>query len=67
MTDKNKFKMPFLMPVEKAAEKIIKEISKNKRQIIFPKTTYCLTLFFNLLPNIIRQFIFNKSPAKDNL
>ena len=67
MTDKNKFKMPFLMPVEKAAEKIIKEISKNKKQIIFPKSTYCLTLFFNLLPNAIRQFIYKKSPAKDNL
>ncbi len=67
MTDKNKFKMPFLMPVEKAAEKIIKEISKNKRQIIFPKSTYFLTLIFNLIPNTIRQFIFNKTPAKDNL
>jgi short-subunit dehydrogenase len=67
MTDTNKFSMPFIMSAEKAAQKIIKNISKNKSRIIFPKSFYFITLIVNILPFSIKQYLFNKTPAKDNL
>ena len=67
MTDANKFKMPLLMDVEKAAKKIMKDLSKNKTKIIFPKRIYYITRIFNLFPSIIKQIIYDKTPAKDNL
>ena len=37
MTDKNKFKMPFLMTSIEAAERIIKKLDTNNFEIYFPK------------------------------
>jgi short-subunit dehydrogenase len=36
LTDKNGFKMPFLMELEDAADKIVKAIEKNKKEYAFP-------------------------------
>lgn len=36
LTDKNGFKMPFLMELDRAATKIVKAIEKNKKEYAFP-------------------------------
>ena len=36
LTDKNGFKMPFLMELDEAATKIVKAIEKNKKEYAFP-------------------------------
>ena len=50
MTDKNNFKMPFLMSPEKAAEIILKGIRKEKRIIQFPLPTVIGTKLVSLIP-----------------
>lgn len=51
MTDKNKFKMPFMISSEKAAEKIISGFVKEKNIIQFPFPTVFATKIIGLLPN----------------
>ncbi|MHC1736483.1 MAG: SDR family NAD(P)-dependent oxidoreductase [Ignavibacteriaceae bacterium] len=53
MTDKNEFKMPFLMPVEKGVSIIIKGIEKEKRIIQFPRITVFGTRLLKLMPDFI--------------
>lgn len=50
MTDKNKFKMPFLMSVEKASSIIINGIKKDKRIIEFPWQTTFGAKFLRFIP-----------------
>jgi len=67
MTDVNKFYMPFLMPVEKAA-KIIKEgLAKNKSRISFPAPLYFVVWLAALLPTALTDKIFAKLPKKQAL
>ena len=49
MTDKNEFKMPFMMSTEKAAKIIIAGIEKEKRMIQFP---WQMVLITRLIPSI---------------
>lgn len=51
MTDKNNFKMPFLMETDKAAKIITRSILKNKRQIYFPWQMKYITNLLSLLPD----------------
>lgn len=64
MTDVNNFPMPFMISVEKAAEKIIKGISNNKGVIVFPITIYLLLKFLSFLPNQLIDYINSKLPGK---
>ncbi|MHB1688051.1 MAG: SDR family NAD(P)-dependent oxidoreductase [Ignavibacteriaceae bacterium] len=57
MTDKNNFKMPFLMGVEKAAKIIINGIKKEKRIIQFPLPTVAGAKILRLLPDSLFEFI----------
>ena len=57
MTDKNKFKMPFLMEVEKAADIILKGIRKNKTYIQFPIKLVLLSKLVELIPNRLYEFL----------
>jgi len=57
LTDKNNYKMPFLMEPELAAKKIINAIRKNKRIYTFPKRMYFLSQLIKFLP----YFIFKQS------
>jgi short-subunit dehydrogenase len=53
LTDKNDFKMPFIISAEKAAQYIVKGLKKNKFEIHFPKRfTYFMKLL-RILPNSI--------------
>ncbi len=51
ITDKNNFKMPFLMETEKAAKIITSRILKNKTQIYFPWQMNWLTNLIKFLPD----------------
>lgn len=60
MTDKNKFKMPFLIPPEKAAQIIIDGIKKEKRIIQFPWQTVLLSRFVGMVPGLIYEKLAKK-------
>ena len=50
LTDKNKFKMPFLMEPEDAARRVLKGIRTGKFEITFPTTFALLLKFLRILP-----------------
>lgn len=55
MTDKNEFKMPFMMNVDKAAKIIIEGIESEKRMIQFPWQLVIATRLIPLIPNWIYE------------
>jgi len=59
MTDKNNFKMPFLLSTQEGVQKIIKAIEKNKRIYAFPLRFYLIISTLNLLPKFLREKIVN--------
>lgn len=64
LTDKNNFKMPLIMPVERATKKIIKGIAKNKGMIAFPFIMYFILKILRFLPFSLTNYIFSKLPKK---
>jgi len=67
MTDVNEFYMPFIIPVNKCAKKIIYGLKKNKSRIAFPLPLYFIVWLAALLPVIVTDFIFSKLPQKKSL
>lgn len=61
MTDKNKFKMPFMISAEKSADYIISGIEKEKSIIQFPLPTVLGAKIIGLLPNWFYRLV-----AKNN-
>lgn len=59
LTDKNNFKMPFLLSTQEGVFKIIHAIEKNKRFYAFPLRFYLIILALNLLPHFLREKIVN--------
>ena len=59
MTDKNQFKMPFLLSNEDGVKKIYNAIEKDKRFYPFPLKFYLIIKIFNLLPQFLRDKIVN--------
>lgn len=59
MTDKNKFRMPFLIDVDKAVKIIIRGIINEKRVIEFPLITSLSAKFLKFLPYRVFEFLFN--------
>ncbi len=57
MTDVNEFKMPFLMPADKAAKIILKGIKKEKRIIQFPFPTVIASKLIGLMPNFLYDYL----------
>ncbi len=51
MTEKNKFKMPFLMPVDEAATIIADGLERGDREIEFPRPMSLLMRTARLIPN----------------
>ena len=50
LTDKNEFKMPFLMPVEKAVARMIAGLQTNRFEITFPRRFTWQLKLLRLLP-----------------
>ena len=59
MTDKNSFKMPFLLNTQDGVKKIIKAIEKEKRIYAFPLRFYFIISLLNVLPHFIREKIID--------
>jgi len=57
LTDKNDFKMPFLLSTEDGVSKIKTAIEKNKRFYAFPLRFYLIIKTLNLLPQFLRDKI----------
>ena len=58
LTDKNDFKMPFLLTTDDAATRMIHGIDKRKKYLHFPKRlTYIMRLFSWLPSSIWQSFI----------
>lgn len=51
LTDKNDFPMPFLMPVEAAAQELIKGLQSSRFEIVFPVRFAMIMKLLRLLPN----------------
>ncbi len=67
MVEKNEFKMPFLMDVEKAAKIILKGIKKEKSIIQFPLPTVLSAKLLKFLPDKLFDYFFSLPlPAKKN-
>lgn len=64
LTDKNNFKMPFLMTSEKAVTIIKIQLLKRKKIIIFPKIIYYVIKIIDSLPFGLNDYFFNKLPKK---
>ncbi len=64
LTASNNFKMPMLMEVDKAAEKIRRGIYKRKGRVYFPKILYFGLRFLDMLPFCVTDPLFRKLPKK---
>lgn len=60
LTRKNNFDMPFLMDVDQAASRIIKNIASRPRVYSFPKRLQCLLLISKLFPSVWQKMVSQK-------
>jgi len=63
MTDKNKFKMPFLMSVEEGSKIILNGMRKEKRIIEFPLPTTIASKFLRMIPTSWFEYLASKEPS----
>jgi short-subunit dehydrogenase len=61
LTDKNSFKMPFLMELDEASDKIYKAIEKNKKEYAFPFLFSQAAKNISRLPTFIRDAVVKKA------
>ncbi len=61
LTDKNAFKMPFLLETEEGVKRMKNAIEKGKKFYVFPLRFYLIIQFINLLPSFLRQRIVNST------
>lgn len=64
MTDKNEFKMPFLMSVEEGSRIIIDGLKKDKRIIEFPWQTTIGAKVLRMMPTKWFEYIASKEPPR---
>ena len=65
LTDKNLFKMPFLMQADRAAQIIKNGLLKNKGIIAFPKIMHFTIALVTALPRCMTNPIFEYLPQKE--
>jgi short-subunit dehydrogenase len=64
MTAVNNFPMPFLLSPEKAAQRIITSLEKNKARIAFPLPLYFTSWLIGILPPAWLDWVIGKLPKK---
>lgn len=65
ITEKNKFKMPFLIEADQAAKIIRSGLEKNNPHIIFPWQMHVITFIAQrLVPDFILEYLLKKLPQK---
>ena len=60
LTDRNNFKMPFLLSSEQAAERIYKGVRQRKDYLLFPKRLTLIMKFIAFLPHSFWRFLLRK-------
>ncbi|GAB5388780.1 MAG: SDR family NAD(P)-dependent oxidoreductase [Alphaproteobacteria bacterium] len=65
ITDQNRFKMPFFMEADKAANIMARGLAANKARIAFPWQMYWLTRFIAAVPQEMGDWILSRGPSKD--
>ena len=60
MTDKNNFKMPFLITSERAAKRIVEKIDSNNFEIYFPRRLVLIMKLLNFLPDKLYFHLIRK-------
>ncbi len=61
MTQKNNYKMPLLMPVERAVKIIARGLAKRKVYIDFPYRAYLVSIIVGMIPNRLYEWIMGKA------
>jgi hypothetical protein len=61
LTDRNRFPMPFLMPLAPAVERLVKGLEQERREIHFPKALTWTLKFLRILPYPIYQWIMGRA------
>lgn len=61
LTKKNDFPMPFLMPVEKAAQRVVHGLEKPGFEITFPRRFTYMLKFINLMPYPLYFWLIKKT------
>jgi short-subunit dehydrogenase len=64
MTAVNKFKMPLLMPAERAAAIIVRGLARNRARIAFPWRLYAAVRFIAALPPSVMDPLLARLPRK---
>jgi len=64
MTAKNKFKMPFLLSLDKGVDKIENAIAKNKKEYSFPFVFAWSVKIVSILPVNLKDFILKRLNSK---
>ena len=66
LTDKNSFKMPFILPLDKGVAIIAKAIHQKKRILAFPLRFVLIIKLLNILPFALREkIVIYKSFSKN--
>jgi short-subunit dehydrogenase len=66
LTNKNKFKMPFLMNVDVFAQKMIKAIDKNKKTYVAPWQWKFIIPMIKIVPDWLINLVASKMYRKNN-
>lgn len=64
MTDVNTYRMPFLMPVERAAPRFVAAITRGSSYVVIPWQMGVVAKLMRLLPNWLYDRVFSKAPRK---
>jgi NADP-dependent 3-hydroxy acid dehydrogenase YdfG len=63
LTDRNRFPMPFLMPVDRAAEIIVSGLERERREVHFPKRLSWTLKAMRVLPYPLYEWIIGAATA----
>jgi short-subunit dehydrogenase len=67
LTDRNPYRMPFLMEPDKAARVIVRGLARNKGRIAFPWPMHALVWLLAALPTPLTDRMLRRSPQKPAL
>lgn len=65
LTDKNHFAMPFIMPADEAAQRIIKNIERRPSHYTFPKRLHWLLKISKIAPGLWQKMVTAKVDDKE--
>jgi len=63
LTDRNRYRMPFLMDVDRAAEILVDGLARGKREIHFPKPLSWTVKTLRILPYPLYRWIIRRTTA----